>query len=89
MRHSVKPVRKCHSCLLNLGKCCWIYKYPRGQWRNRSRCPASDNKDLHRQFREWQKQPTVKSRKELRREFFRTRKRTALHHVSPGDRRQH
>jgi hypothetical protein len=71
MRLSAKPVRKCHACLLNLDDRCWLYRYPRGQWRGEKRCSAFANEEVYRQFREWQKQPQVKTRKELRREFFR------------------
>ncbi len=85
MRYSRKPVRKCHSCLLNQGDHCWLYRYPRGQWRGDRRCPGSENEALYREFREWEKGPRVKSRKELRREFFRTRKRTVVHHHVSGD----
>ena len=86
MKVSRKPVRKCHACLLNQGDHCWLYRYPRGQWRGRKRCPAFDDAEVHRRFREWQKQPTVKSRKELRREFFRTRRRTEVRRTGPGGR---
>jgi hypothetical protein len=78
MKKSVKPVRKCHACLLNLGDHCWIYRYPRGQWRGGKRCRAFDDAKLHKQFRTWQKQPTVKTRRELRREFFRTKKKDGV-----------
>lgn len=74
MRRSGKPVRKCHSCVLNLGDHCWLYAHPRGQWRGSCHCPAMANPQVHERFREWQRQPTVKTRKELRREAFRTRR---------------
>jgi len=70
MRYSVKPVRKCHACLLNLGDRCWLYDYPRGQWRDKKGCHAFENEEIYAEFRQWQKQPTVKTRRELRREFF-------------------
>ncbi|MDP6490747.1 MAG: hypothetical protein QGH42_13095 [Kiritimatiellia bacterium] len=78
MKKSVKPVRKCHACLLNLGDHCWLYRYPRGQWRGGKRCRAFDDETLYTQFRTWQKQPTVKTRRELRREFFRTKKKDGV-----------
>ncbi|MFO7870843.1 MAG: hypothetical protein R6V03_05370 [Kiritimatiellia bacterium] len=74
MRRSEKPVRKCYSCPLNLGDHCWLYAYPRGQWRNRRKCSAFDDPEVHKAFRAWLKQPVVKNRKELRREIFRTRR---------------
>jgi hypothetical protein len=75
MRLSHKPVRKCHSCLLNLGDRCWLYVSPRGQWAGDRRCPAFEDEAAYARFRVWQKEPTVKSRAELRREVFRTRRR--------------
>lgn len=68
MRRSGKPVRKCHACLLNLVDRCWRYASPRDQWRKGRTCPGFDNAALHAEFRAWQKRPTVKTRKELRRE---------------------
>lgn len=87
MRRSCKPVQPCYTCPLNLGDHCWLYTYPRGQWRGR-RCPAFENEEVIRRFREWQKEPTVKTRRDLRRECFRRRKRSALYHdpVPPGGR---
>jgi hypothetical protein len=82
MRRSRKPVRKCYSCLLNLGDHCWLYKYPRGQWRSGKACRAADDVNIKREFERWKKEPVVKSRKELRREFFRTRKRTVVRRES-------
>lgn len=81
MRRHAKPVRKCHACLLNLGDQCWIYKYPRGQWQHDRRCPAFENEAVYAEFREWQKEPAVRTRKELRRRFFRTKRR---HGVQAG-----
>jgi len=78
MKKSAKPVRKCHACLLNLGDHCWIYHYPRGQWRGARRCQAFDDEALHAEFRAWKKQPAVKTRRELRQEFFRTRKKDGV-----------
>lgn len=75
MRNSRKPVRKCHACLLNQGDHCWLYAAPRGQWRNGRNCKAYENEEVYRQFREWCKLPTVKTRRELRCEAFRSRKR--------------
>jgi len=74
MRQSEKPIRKCHSCLLNMGDHCWLYLYPRGQWRGGRTCVAFGDDGIHEAFRAWKKQPTVKSRKDLRREVFRQRR---------------
>ena len=78
MKPSAKPVRKCHACLLNLGDRCWIYRYPRGQWRSGRRCGAFDDAALHARFRAWQKEPTVKTRRQLRQEFFRTKRKDGV-----------
>ncbi len=71
MRASVKPVRACHACLLNVGDRCWLYRYPRGRWRNGRRCGALNNETVYARFREAQKEPDVKTLKELRRRVFR------------------
>jgi len=78
MRRHNKPVRACHSCLLNLGDHCWLYRYPRGQWRRGRRCPAFENEDVYGRFRRWRRAPTVKTRKELRRDFFRTKRKRGV-----------
>ena len=83
MRVSRKPVHDCHACLLNLGDHCWLFEYPRGQWRGRKRCRALEDPQVHREFRLWKKQPTVKSKKELRRAYFRGQPRRRR---EPGDR---
>ena len=74
MRLHAKPVRKCHACLLNLGDSCWKYKSPRDQWRGGKTCPGFGNEALYLEFHAWQKQPTVKSGKEIRRDVFRGRR---------------
>ena len=79
MRRSAKPVRKCHACLLNLGERCWAYASPRDQWRDGQRCPGVDDAELHAQFRTWLKRPQIKTRKELRQEHSRARKRPATY----------
>jgi len=75
MRYSSKPVRKCYTCLLNLDDHCWLYRYPRGQWRDEKKCGAFENEEIYGEFRTWQKQPDIKTRKALRRELFRTKRR--------------
>ena len=87
MRRSGKPVRKCYTCLLNLDDHCWLFHYPRGQWHDLRRCPAFENPDVYRSFTAWQKQPDVKTRSELRREFFRRRRRKHAHHDPLAGRR--
>jgi len=78
MRYSTKPIRKCYSCLLNLGDECWLYAYPRGQWRGDRHCPAFGNEEIYAAFRTWQKRPVIKTRQELRREFFRARRKKVV-----------
>ena len=72
MKKSWKPLRKCYHCPLNQGDHCWLYKYPRGQWHAGRRCPAFGNETVYEQFSAAQKLPDVKTRRDLRREFFRT-----------------
>lgn len=73
MRLHQKPVRKCHGCPMNLGDHCWVYQYPRGQWRSGSICRIRSDVAVLSAFEQWQKQPTVKNRKVLRREEHRGR----------------
>lgn len=70
MRSIGKPVGKCYTCLLNLDDHCWLYRNPRGQWRGERVCPGFENEEQYREFRQWQKMPRIKTRKELRRDFF-------------------
>ena len=80
MRYTPKPVRRCNTCLLNLGKTCWKFACPRREW-ERGRCFGFENKALYRQFREWQEAPHVKTAKQLRREAFRQNPSVArVHH---------
>jgi len=76
MRRNAKPVRRCYSCPLNLGDRCWLYAYPRGQWRGDRRCAAYVDAGIHLEYRNWLKRPQVKNRADIRREFFRSRRRT-------------
>jgi hypothetical protein len=46
MQHQ-KPVRKCHGCPLNLGRHCWVFQYPRGQWRDDKDCRMRDDATVH------------------------------------------
>ena len=73
MRTSRKPVRKCHACRLNLGDHCWLYTYPRLQWRDGKTCHAMDDETILHEFETWQKQPRIKTREEIRREMSRAR----------------
>jgi hypothetical protein len=70
MQHQ-KPVRKCHGCPLNLGRYCWVFQYPRGQWRDDKDCRMRDDATVHASFQQWRKRPTVKNRKTLRQEEHR------------------
>jgi len=72
---------------LNRADHCWIYAYPRGQWRGHRTCPGFKNESLYAAFRQWEKRPTIKTLKDIRRDFFRTRRRTEIHHVTPGERK--
>ncbi|MBI2440238.1 MAG: hypothetical protein HYV35_02585 [Lentisphaerae bacterium] len=70
MRYTPKPIHRCYTCLLNLGKTCWKFACPRREW-ERGRCQGFENEELYRQFREWLEAPHVKTAKQLRREVFR------------------
>ncbi len=54
-----------------MGRHCWIYLYPRGQWRNGHDCPLRHDVMVHQAFEQWKKRPTVKSLKMLRRDEHR------------------
>jgi hypothetical protein len=82
MRRHEKPVRRCYACPLNLGDHCWLYLYPRGQWRGGRNCPSFSDPETHRQCMAWGRRPTVKTRKELRREAFRRNPPTATKRIS-------
>lgn len=71
MRQHHKPVRKCHGCPLNMGHHCWVFLYPRGQWRDGHDCRLRHDVAVHEAYRQWCNRPTVKSRKMLRREEHR------------------
>ena len=70
MRYTPKPIRRCNTCLLNLGATCWKFACPRREW-ERGQCFGFENEVFYRQLREWQEAPHVKTRKQLRREAFR------------------
>ncbi len=77
MKRSLKPIRPCYSCMLNLGKYCWIYPNPRQQWKNQ-RCPGFENQVLYQAFQEWKATPDIKTRKQLRQTNALRRRRAAL-----------
>jgi len=72
MKRTGKPVRKCYKCLLNLGDQCWLYAYPRGQWRGK-RCTGFENEAAYEEYRRWLKDPVILTRRELRKAAFRSR----------------
>ena len=76
MKQSRKPVRNCHSCPMNLGDHCWLYRWPRGQWRGDRSCSAREDEAALGAFHDWQKAPDVMTRKDLRRELHRQRRAT-------------
>jgi len=80
MHITEKPVRKCHSCLLNLGDRCWAYQCPHEQWHDRPKCPGFENEELYAEFKEWQKNPDKPSRREQRRDHYKSHQGTEEHH---------
>ena len=49
MKEHSKPVRKCHSCGLNLGDRCGVYPVPRSMWHHRT-CPGHGNQAMLEAF---------------------------------------
>ncbi len=80
MRVTQKPVRKCYSCLLNLGDRCWLYDNPHDQWHRLHRCPGFGNQALHAEFQAWQLKPRHVTPRQQRRERFAQQCRTEEHH---------
>ena len=62
MRSSVKPVRKCHDCPLNLGKECAIYEDPHEEWKKGS-CSGYKNEQLIREYQDEQEKHPAKTSK--------------------------
>lgn len=74
MKESQKPVRKCHACQLNRGDHCWLYKYPRGQWRGGRTCGAFNAPAMIDALHDWEGAASVMTRKDLRRDVHRQRR---------------
>jgi len=51
MHKSPKPVRKCHSCKLNLRDHCGVYPNPHGQWQS-GKCPGFRNEEMYQNYLE-------------------------------------
>ena len=60
MKRTHKPVRNCHSCLLNLGDHCWLHEWPHDQW-GKGRCPSFENEETYEQFRAWPAAPNTQA----------------------------
>jgi len=60
---------------------------PPRQWRGGKKCPAFENEQVYNEYRQWTKQPHIKTRKELRREYFRTKPRTTIRRTRGGEAR--
>ena len=78
MHKSLKPVRKCHGCKLNLGDHCGIFPNPHKQW-EAEECKGRKNDELYRQYLNDQAQHAPDSGKEERRKRARQAK-TEPHH---------
>jgi hypothetical protein len=83
-----KPVRKCHSCLLNLGDRCWLYACPHDQWHGHAKCPGFGNEKRYADFREWQDRPKSEGSKDARRRFHREHRQTEEHYNHFGGGKQ-
>jgi hypothetical protein len=75
LRRSRKPIRPCHSCPMNMGSHCWAYANPRTRWEKHGKCIAFENEEIYAIFEKWKKQPQVKTRRQIRREFYQKQKR--------------
>lgn len=64
---SVKPVRECAGCELNLGKSCGVFEHPVLQWKHR-RCEGYNNAELKAKYVAQQKLEGAKARKQARAE---------------------
>jgi len=49
MKRTQKPVRKCHSCGLNLGDRCGRFANPHDMWRH-GKCPGFQNEEMLREY---------------------------------------
>ncbi len=72
MKHSHKPVRKCHGCGLNLGERCGVYDVPREMWRHRS-CKGYENEAMLREYEAELARRAQTDSRELRREVAKRR----------------
>ena len=88
MRVSIKPIRLCNTCLLNLSERCWGYSNPRAQWQDRAACPGFENETSYALYRLWLKEPTTKTSLELRRAARANARRRPVFHLEPPQRRR-
>ena len=72
MKRHTKPISKCYKCLLNLGKKCWKYDIPKEQWSGGKKCLGYNNPEFYEEYKKSLELPNVKTRKEIRREIFRS-----------------
>jgi hypothetical protein len=74
---SVKPVRYCAGCVLNLGKRCGIFDHPVLKWKNR-KCEGYNNPAYIQHYERLLKPEGARARKVVRRTKAKVRK-TADH----------
>jgi len=82
-RSTHKPVRKCHTCPLNLGEHCWGYSNPRAQWRRKRGCPAFGDARFRDLYLLWKKQASIKTRRAIRRECIHHRPPEPVYYLEP------
>ncbi len=79
MHSKGKPVRKCHSCILNLKDHCAIYAEPHDKWHH-SKCGSYNNRELHREYLEYTSKHPESYAKKVRRNTARIHNTVEHHH---------
>jgi hypothetical protein len=74
---SIKPVRECNGCALNLGKRCGIFDHPTLKWKNR-KCEGYNNPMFIQHYEKLLKPDGARARKVVRKTKAKNR-RTADH----------
>ena len=78
MHESTKPVRKCHSCKLNLGERCAVFRDPHQEWKP-GKCRGFGDEALYEAYLAETARHPPDVRKEARRERAK-QTRTEPHH---------
>ncbi len=57
-----------------MGKRCWKFEFPKEQWSGGKKCIGFGNKEFYAEYERYLAEPSVKTRREIRREIFRGNK---------------